>query len=1478
MQKKTTVIIIVIIAVIAIGALSWQLQSQSVLQNITSNIAQEMSIALGLPVKIGSIVVNSWNSVTLRQIEIADDNDQPILLSDQVDVTLSLWEMLWGKESALQMIKEIHFFAPQLFVTKGDDGKWNIEQLIKEKAPGQPSLRSLVTLDQGSVTMKLPQGSWTIDGLTGQVNLENSPAAAIDLAGELDGKAVTVAGVVNNGVTNRLRIAAAQVDLQQFLPLLDGDAQFDKLKLIAGQLEDLTLVAVSEQDKPLLFSGESELKEVAVNLDDNEIQHVNGFVTFTQDRLDFYRTSATLAGQPFTVSGQVFLNTSESVVDLAVTASHFDLAALPVSVAATGQVSADVHVAGPVSGLVIDGTVTADNLTACGYTISHGQAQIHLANQQLAFKNLSAAMLGGILTADGQVNLTDQTGSINVAGRHIDSAALLANANTSGIAVSGYSDFDAYVNGPLNPAQAAVSAQVVLADGSLQKGAVQNVAFHNLKTAFTKTAAGDITLEYASADIANGSVSAQGTVNKGLIDLAVLVQQVDAAVLAPTLDNLPVAGRVTLSGKVTGSTENPQLSTQIYAEQGQVLGQPFDSLSGSMIATTQQVSLQNVQSTYNRTLVSGQPDFRTPLVVTTQSINGTIELTGNQTVNLTLKAHAARAEDIVKLLLPGEDLTGNVDADVTLSGSLQQLDAVAAITFTDGSFRGYLVRNAKALVRRSQGVTTVDKMTVHALPATLELSGTIDANQQMNFSVDVKNIRLQRLGLKLPYPVTGRGDFNGQLTGTPAHPIFTGQLLAKKLTIKGQEITNVTGHVLLDGQDVRIPDLEFHQGEETVQLSGGMNLDTQTVSGTAELTNGSVSRLLSIFDVTPDTLTGKINGQVRVTGRLDNPTIFLNGKLTGGTIKRYPLDTVDLDLEMVNHVITINQFAAKQGTGNLVVTGSADLKGPLHLNMFGNGIDSGILPAWLGIKLPVHGGAVIAVEVTGDIKNPQGAVSVGVQNGTIDNEKFDSLTGSFIVTNKLIDINQITLTKDSYMVSATGTIPLETLTKQEPLEQPLHFPTHYSQVSGRLIGDDEMDVKVMLDQADLSVLPLLSNKIAWASGATKGNLVINGTPSHPKLYGELAVASGTVKFASLKDPLTHLAIDIQLKGDKIVINTVHGQMGKGNFSLNGSVALQGRTLTDYDFKLKLDKLELKHPNFSGPVSGNLTLLSTAGRPLLGGQILLENDTIDVPALPDFTPGMFDMALNVDVVAGKNLRFYNSYMYDFDVDGKVNFGGNLQKVTPSGKFTVSHGQLTYFTAPFKIQSGSAEFTPHDGLMPVIKMESQYSLQQTTVTLTVNGLATNMNFKLTSNPSLSQQQILSLLTLRNRYFDRQATNGGDPGFGRDQVNSLVNSGLEAQLFGPVENSLRSFFGVDDFHIVHNYDTPLGAPNNAAATEEVYDLEISKYLTDRFSINYSMGIDHTSEKIGVRYEFSQHFSLGTSLDSRHGFKVDALTKYQF
>ena len=92
-----------------------------------------------------------------------------------------------------------------------------------------------------------------------------------------------------------------------------------------------------------------------------------------------------------------------------------------------------------------------------------------------------------------------------------------------------------------------------------------------------------------------------------------------------------------------------------------------------------------------------------------------------------------------------------------------------------------------------------------------------------------------------------------------------------------------------------------------------------------------------------------------MTGTLDNPAMQLFGTLHAGRIKNYPLDRIDLNVALRNNVLTIQDFQARQGTGLMIAKGTADLKGPLALEIGGKNIDAGLLAAWLDTKAEIQG-------------------------------------------------------------------------------------------------------------------------------------------------------------------------------------------------------------------------------------------------------------------------------------------------------------------------------------------------------------------------------------------------------------------------------------------------------------------------------------------------------------------------------------------
>ena len=69
-----------------------------------------------------------------------------------------------------------------------------------------------------------------------------------------------------------------------------------------------------------------------------------------------------------------------------------------------------------------------------------------------------------------------------------------------------------------------------------------------------------------------------------------------------------------------------------------------------------------------------------------------------------------------------------------------------------------------------------------------------------------------------------------------------------------------------------------------------------------------------------------------------------------------------------------------------------------------------------------------------------------------------------------------------YMASAKGIVPLKAL---------------FANREEELNDYERIKLTVSLDQADLSILPFVSDQIDWALGPTKGKLEITGTPAHP---------------------------------------------------------------------------------------------------------------------------------------------------------------------------------------------------------------------------------------------------------------------------------------------------------------------------------------------------------------------------------------------
>jgi len=158
---------------------------------------------------------------------------------------------------------------------------------------------------------------------------------------------------------------------------------------------------------------------------------------------------------------------------------------------------------------------------------------------------------------------------------------------------------------------------------------------------------------------------------------------------------------------------------------------------------------------------------------------------------------------------------------------------------------------------------------------------------------------------------------------------------------------------------------------------------------------------------------------------------------------------------------------------------------------------------------------------------------------------------------------------------------------------------------------------------------------------------------------------------------------------------------------------------------------------------------------------------------------------------------------------------------------------------------------------------------------------MEFNLTSDPAMSQQELMSLLTLRSRYYDKQG--GVDNGFGRDEIVGILDAGLQMRFLSEVEGAFRDAFGLDDFRVVRDtlWSTTSRRNNttsNLPAGREVYNVEMSKYITDRLMVSYIMGVDHDQHGAAFRYDFNRRLSLTGAVDDLNGSRLGLEARFKF
>ena len=499
------------------------------------------------------------------------------------------------------------------------------------------------------------------------------------------------------------------------------------------------------------------------------------------------------------------------------------------------------------------------------------------------------------------------------------------------------------------------------------------------------------------------------------------------------------------------------------------------------------------------------------------------------------------------------------------------------------------------------------------------------------------------------------------------------------------------------------------------------------------------------------------------------------------------------------------------------------------------------------------------VQVHGSFDNPQGTASLEIANGSVAGVSVDELTAMLALADDNIKLQQLIATKDAYGVSAAGDIPLDLFRDKKQRRNP----------------DAQMNIVMDLDKARLGILPALTKMVEWGVGDTQGKIRLAGTLEEPLLFGSVKIAGGSVKAKYINTVFDDINLDVLFNGNTVQLKNLSAKLGKGTLSAEGSYALHTDADTAYSLHIKADKAQLASKIFTGTITSDVTLQPEqypdmknrkgnaappmAFRPRLAGSLRLDDVLINMPTVPELGEGDSNIGLDMKLILGPKVHLYNSYLYDIWLKGGIDIKGSTVFPMIDGTIKADKGTVKYLRTDFKLNKAGLVWVDPGSFLPNVNLDSTARFSRYNIFMKINGPVSEMDLQLTSNPPLTQNTIVRMLTLQRESAGSNEVTG-------DDMANLMTVGLQMTVLGDVEMFVKQTLGLDQFRI-YTGKTRSGIgfesayDRNKELTEDEknqYNVLVSKYLNNNFMLGYTTSFDAVDRSIFGQYDISKHMNI--------------------
>ncbi len=411
----------------------------------------------------------------------------------------------------------------------------------------------------------------------------------------------------------------------------------------------------------------------------------------------------------------------------------------------------------------------------------------------------------------------------------------------------------------------------------------------------------------------------------------------------------------------------------------------------------------------------------------------------------------------------------------------------------------------------------------------------------------------------------------------------------------------------------------------------------------------------------------------------------------------------------------------------------------------------------------------------------------------------------------------------------------------------------------------ELESRVLRARArgglDMGVLAALVPNLR-ATGVADLDVEVAGTVDAPEPMGTVRLAQGRARLLGFPHTLEQIGFDLRFDRDTARLDAFRGVLGGGEVRAQGEAAIAGGALGDYRLDLDGAGLRISYPEgFRGVYDATLTLEARAGRHRLSGNVEMlrglwrqEFDLFQLAGVgvreyeaTDETP-LPDVELDVRLRATENVWLRNE-LAEVESQFDLQVAGDLNRPEVTGRLQLLEGgKLRFRDVDYRITSGALTFLDVERINPYLDLRAETTVGIYEVFLHVEGTIERFEYELTSNPSLSPQDIIALLTT-GRTLQELTTRStaGEGVFAGD----LAASYFAGALTDRFEKQLQRLLGLERLRI-----DPLLVGERADPTARI---TLGKEVADNLFVIASTRLDASERQLyQIEWQASRNLQL--------------------